>query len=183
MPNSSKARSFRHHALSDRRRLAHSQPGQESLSAESQGSLPLIYKPEESTNRNPFVAVSQNSQSAPLRAAYGYAIRLALPLIWAIIRIRCFSDITLRVTRMMRERGLLLSVTLLLLCLRNRHRPRHRWWWRLRQQKQLWCRRRAKAETLEGQGYDEDTQPRETETIVKGVLTSRSIDFVFCPNN
>jgi hypothetical protein len=59
-------------------------------------------KPDE--QRYPFVVASQN-ESIPTRSAYGYVVRLALPFIRTIIRIRCFSDITLRDTRMMRERG------------------------------------------------------------------------------
>jgi hypothetical protein len=48
-------------------------------------------KPDE--QRYPFVVVSQN-ESIPTRSAYGYVVRLALPSIRTIIRIRCFSDIT-----------------------------------------------------------------------------------------
>jgi hypothetical protein len=59
-------------------------------------------KPDE--QRYPFVVASQN-EPIPTRSAYGYVVRLALPFIRTIIRIRYFADITLRDTRMMRERG------------------------------------------------------------------------------
>src|SRR5712691_12573369 len=41
----------------------------------------------------------------PLRSAYCYVVRLVFPLVRTIIRIRSFSDMNLRDTRRMRERG------------------------------------------------------------------------------
>jgi hypothetical protein len=101
-------------------------------------------KPDEQRSRSsPY---PRTSRYPPLRSVYGYVVRLVLPLIRTIIRTRCFSDITLRVTRTMRERGrgregLLLPVLRLLRYLRKRRRPRHRRWWRRRRQKRLWSKR------------------------------------------